>query len=111
MPLRKGGMGTVWLAEDHAGKPLACKLIRPDLAWNPEGRKRFQRETNHLRDLRHRHIVGFRDAGEHEGLLFVAMDYVAGCDLGELLDKQGAFEVGRAVRPTCQVLDALWEAY
>jgi serine/threonine-protein kinase len=106
-PLGKGGMGTVWLAEDRSGQPMALKLIRPEHVMNPEKCERFRRETNHLRDLRHRHIVGFREAGECQGLLYLVMDYVAGPDLDELLRQQGRFEVGRAVRLGCQVLEAL----
>jgi serine/threonine-protein kinase len=109
--LGRGGMGTVWLAEDRAGQQVAFKLIHHELALNPLTCARFRRETNHLRDLRHRHIVGFREAGEVEGLLFLVMDYVPGSSLAELLARDGPFAVGRAVRLTCQVLDALEEAH
>jgi serine/threonine-protein kinase len=110
-PIDTGGMGTVWLAEDREGQPAACKLIRPELALSPEKCARFRRETDHLRDLRHRHIVGFREAGEFHGLLYLVMDYVAGRNLAQLLVQEGPLAVGRAVRLTCQVLEALWEAH
>src|SRR5262249_27945922 len=109
--LGTGGMGTVWLAEDHTGQPVACKLIRPELALSPEACARFRRETNHLRDLKHRPIVGFRGAGQSQGLLYLVMDFVAGHSLAELLSHEGPFAVGRAVRLTCQVLEALKEAH
>jgi eukaryotic-like serine/threonine-protein kinase len=109
--LGRGGMGTVWLAEDRTGQWVACKLLRPELALNPETCARFRRETNHLRDLRHRHIVGFREAGDFRGMLYLVMDYVDGCNLAELLKQQGPFAPGRAVRLTCQVLEALLEAH
>jgi hypothetical protein len=109
--LGTGSMGTVWLMEDNRGQPVACKLIHADKAQDPASCARFRRETNHLRDLRHRHIVGFRDAGEVNGLLYLVMDYVPGSSLADLLVRQGPFEVGRAVRLTCQVLEALWEAH
>jgi serine/threonine-protein kinase len=109
--LGTGGMGNVWLAEDPRGQPVACKLVRPELALNPNVCARFKRETDHLRDLRHRHIVGFREAGESQGLLYLIMDYVCGCSLAELLSREGPFAVGRAVRLACQVLEALGEAH
>jgi serine/threonine-protein kinase len=110
-PLGTGGMGTVWLAEDRAGQRVACKVVRPDKALDPETCARFRRETNHLRDLRHRNIVGFREAGELHGLLYLVMEYVPGSSLAELLRRQGPFAVGRAVRLMCQVLQALGEAH
>jgi hypothetical protein len=109
--LGEGGMGRVWLAEDRTGQSVACKVIRPELALNEEMCARFRRETNYLRDLSHRHIVGFRDAGEFRGMLYLVMDYVAGYNLAELLKQQGPFAPGRAVRLTCQVLEALREAH
>jgi serine/threonine-protein kinase len=66
---------------------------------------------SHLRDLTHRHIVGFREAGESHGLLYLVMEYVGGPSLAEVLRQQGPFDVGRAVRLMCQVLDALKEAH
>jgi serine/threonine-protein kinase len=109
--LGMGGMGTVWLAENRAGKEVACKVIRPDRALDPETCARFRREASHLRDLSHRHIVGFREAGEYQGLLYLAMDYIPGSNLAELLRREGRFAVGRAVRLVCQLLEALGEAH
>lgn len=109
--LGSGGMGNVWLAEDHTGQPVALKLVRPELALQPGVCARFRREANHLRDLSHRHIVRFREAGEAQGLLYLVMDYVPGSCLATLLSQQGPLDVGRAVRFTCQVLDALKEAH
>jgi len=109
--LGAGGMGTVWLAEDAAGRQVACKIIRPELALDPDSCARFRREANHLRDLIHRHVVGFREAGEFRGLLYLVMDYVCGKSLAELLGQQGPFAVARAVRLTRQVLEALGAAH
>src|SRR5208283_21778 len=72
---------------------------------------RMRRETNHLRDLRHRPIVGFHEAGEFQGLLYLVMEYVRACNLAELLNQPGPFAVGRAVRLACQMLEALKEAH
>jgi serine/threonine-protein kinase len=86
-------------------------LIRPDLALHAQTCARFRREMNHLRELTHRHIVGFREAGESHGLLYLVMEYVDGSSLAELLRQEGPIAVGRAVRLMCQVLDALKEAH
>jgi serine/threonine-protein kinase len=110
-PLGTGGNGTVWLAENQAGQEVACKVIRPDRALDPESCARFRREASHLRDLGHPHIVGFREAGESGGLLYLVMDYIPGSNLAELLRREGRLAVGRAVRLVCQVLEALGEAH
>jgi serine/threonine-protein kinase len=109
--LGTGGMGTVYLAEDRAGKEVACKVIRPDRALDEDSCKRFRREANHLRDLSHRYIVGFREAGEYQGLLYLVMEYVPGSNLAQLLGREGPFAVGRAVRLVSQILEALGEAH
>jgi hypothetical protein len=109
--LGTGGFGSVYLAENRAGQQVACKLIRRERALDADACARFRREANHLRDVSHRHIVGFREAGEHQGLLYLVMDYVPGKNLAELLRQNGRFAVGRAVRLICQVLSALGELH
>jgi hypothetical protein len=105
--LGEGGMGTVWLAEGRDGQLCAIKLMRPELALDRRICARFRRETAHLRDLQHRYIVGFRDAGNAAGLLYLVMEYVSGPSLAKLLRDQGPFDVPRAVRLIGHVLEAL----
>ncbi len=109
--LGEGGQGTVFLAESTGGEPVALKFVRADLAADSHASIRFQRETDHLRDLRHRHIVGFRDSGKVEGLLYLVMDYIPGQSTGELVRQQGPLAFGRAVRLVCQVLEAVDHAH
>jgi serine/threonine-protein kinase len=109
--LGRGGMGFVYLAEDPAGRQVACKVMRSDLALDPENCARFRREAEQLEDLNHRHVVGFREAGEFNGSLYLVMEYVAGRNLAELLREQGEFDYRRAVRLTCQLLEALGAAH
>ena len=83
--LGEGGMGVVYLAIREADlAPVALKTIkRPDEADSVQI-DRFLREIDVLRRLDHPNIVGFRDAGDVEGLLYFAMDYVPGADAAAL---------------------------
>jgi serine/threonine-protein kinase len=110
--LGNGSGGAVWLAEASGGGLVALKLLHPDPILSREVRVRFERESSHLRDLRHRYIVGFRDAGvTAEGRLYLAMEYVNGRNAAKVVEEQGPMEVGRAVRLACQVLEALAYAH
>jgi len=69
------------------------------------------REAEILRELRHPHIVSFRDMGESDGYLYFAMDYIRGQDAGAVVKQQGPMAVARAVALTCQLLEALEYAH
>ncbi len=74
-----GGMGVVTLVHDEReGSLLATKFLDPDHARDPEMVRRFRRETDLLGRCRHSNVVEFRDAGEFEGLPWLAMEYVRG---------------------------------
>ena len=106
--LGRGSMGTVWLALCLSDPMLvALKIVTPAVSGTRSLIERFLREVNILRGLNHPHIVSFRDAGEADGELFFAMDYVPGQDANQLLRKEGPLEVGRAVDLVCQLLEAL----
>lgn len=110
--LGRGGMGVVYLALRSANGALtALKTITPAVAADQNLVDRFIREASILRDLEHPHIVGFRDMGESNGLLFFAMDFVRGTDAGRLLKDAGPLPVRRAVNLTCQLLEALGYAH
>ncbi len=74
-----GGFGTVWRAEQQEPvvREVALKLVRPDKA-SPEVISRFERERQALAMMDHENIATVYDAGEHEGQLFFAMEYVPG---------------------------------
>lgn len=106
--LGHGGMGVVYLAirqQDHS--VVALKTILPAVVASARQKERFLREARILQELQHPHIVAFREMGEHDGLLFFAMDYVPGKDAAQLLREHGPLPVARAVKITCQMLDAL----
>src|SRR3954465_6683465 len=86
----KGGMSTVFLAEEaEGGAQVAVKVLEPRLAADEEFRKRFMRESRYAADLRHPNIVRVRRVGEAEGLFYMAMDYVDGSDLATVLSLEG----------------------
>src|ERR1700757_1067860 len=84
-----GGMGAVYLAS-HPRLPRqdALKVLPADLTADPEFRGRFLREAELAGSLSHPNIVGIYDGGEEDGQFWIAMDYVAGTDLGRLLHEK-----------------------
>ncbi len=82
----EGGMGRVFLAEhDFLQRRVALKIIRPELAASSVTRQRFQREAMRIAKLRHENIVSVYDAGEVDGVAFLALELVEGSGLDELL--------------------------
>lgn len=84
--LGSGGMGEVYLAE-HPRLPRrdALKVLPGQVSADPNFRERFHREADLAASLWHPHIVGVHDRGEHDGQLWIAMDYVDGPDADALL--------------------------
>ncbi|GAA0664777.1 hypothetical protein GCM10010193_15190 [Kitasatospora atroaurantiaca] len=108
----RGGMAVVYEAEDlRLGRVVAVKLLAPELARNDVFRQRFARESKIAAAIDHPHIVPVYEAGEAEGVLFIAMRYVRGRDLRALLDRQGPLSVRQAARITGQVASALDAAH
>lgn len=106
--LGRGGMGIVYLAMRESDADLiALKTIMPAVACHPRETERFLREATILNQLRHRYIVTFRENGDFDGMLFFAMDFVRGTDAQTILKREGPFEIARAVRLVCQMLEAL----
>jgi predicted ATPase len=82
--LGRGGMGRVFEAEQvRLGRTVAVKILAPRAAADPAFRERFVRESQLLAAMEHPNIIPIYDAGEVDGLLYIAMRYVAGEDLGE----------------------------
>ena len=110
--LGRGGMGVVYRA-DHARlkRKVALKLLAPDLAEDERFRERFLRESQLAAALDHPNVVPIYDAGEVEGLLYIAMRYVPGTDLKALLHREGALEPERALALAGQVAGALDAAH
>jgi tRNA A-37 threonylcarbamoyl transferase component Bud32 len=111
--LGQGAMGAVYLAEDteSAGRKVALKLLAPELAEDERFRHRFLRESQLAASLDHPHMVPILGSGDENGVLYLAMEYIPGSDLRELLRRDGPLEPGRALRFVGQVADALDAAH
>jgi serine/threonine protein kinase len=106
--LGHGGMGIVYLAREVGlDRLVALKVIRAELAEDERFRARFQRESRTAASIEHPRIVAVFGAGEHDGLLYVAMRYVPGRDLGRLISARGALSADHAASLIAQVADGL----
>jgi tetratricopeptide (TPR) repeat protein/TolB-like protein len=107
-----GGMGLVYKARDEAlAIDVALKVLRPDLAADPDWVARFRRELLLARDVSHRNVVRIHDIGEHDGLRFITMQYVEGSSLAERLGATGRLDPASAVPIAAQLADALHHAH
>ncbi|MFJ9820919.1 serine/threonine-protein kinase [Streptomyces sp. NPDC101151] len=108
----RGGMAVVYRARDlRLDRTVALKLLAPELARNDIFRKRFTHESQVAASIDHPHIVPVFEAGETEGVLYIAMRYVPGSDLRHLLDERGPLPFEAAVRIAGQVASALDAAH
>ena len=108
----RGGMGAVYRAEERGlGRKVALKVIASELAEDSRFRERFLRESRVAASLDHPHIVPIFQAGDEDGVLFLAMRYVDGTDLAQLISREGALEPARAVSLLEQVAEALDAAH
>lgn len=82
-----GSMGDVFLAHDRLlGKPVALKVLRPELAQRRDTVRRFHREVALAHSVTHRNVVRIYDTGEQDGLPFFTMELLQGEVLDELLE-------------------------
>jgi serine/threonine-protein kinase len=110
--LGRGGMSVVYLAE-HTGlkRKAALKLLTPELALDERFRERFVRESQMAAALDHPNIIPIYEAGEIDGVLYIAMRYVRGTDLKTLLSDEGALTPERALAICTQAAASLDAAH
>jgi formylglycine-generating enzyme required for sulfatase activity/tRNA A-37 threonylcarbamoyl transferase component Bud32 len=109
----KGGMGIVYRGSDpYIGRTVAIKTIRLDILSQESGReealKRFLREAQAAGNLSHPNIVTIYDVGEHEGMIYIAMEHIDGCSLENLMQQGREFtleEIGRMFGQIASALD------
>jgi serine/threonine-protein kinase len=110
-PLGSGGTSVVYRAEHvRLGRPAALKLLAPGLG-EADFSERFLRESQLAASLDHPSIVPIYDAGEEDGLLYIAMACVEGSDLKTLLGRENRLPTRRALRIIGQIGAALEAAH
>ncbi|HXJ65971.1 MAG TPA: serine/threonine-protein kinase [Actinomycetota bacterium] len=108
----RGGMGVVYLAE-HLRLQVrhALKVVAPEHAGDEQFVERFLREARLAASLEHPNIIPIYGADEVDGIPFIAMRYVRGSNLGDLIDREGALDPDRALAILDQVGSALDAAH
>jgi len=109
--LGAGGMGEVYLAHDtRLDRTVALKLLPSDVAADPERMRRFEHEARAAAALSHPNVAHVYEIGEHQGVLFLAMEYVEGQTLTELI-RDRRLDLPAILDISIQVADALEEAH
>lgn len=110
--LGKGGFATVYKARDTVlGRFVALKVLKPYWAEEPDFVSRFQQEARASAMLRHPHIVTIYDTGETAGHLFIAMEYLDGQTLDQLLAEKGPLSLDATLHIISQIAAALDHAH
>ncbi len=111
--LGEGGMGRVYRAIQLVlDKPVVLKLLHPTLQTDPRTVARFQREARAASRLNHPNSIDVLDFGQsEEGGLFIAMEFVDGKDLHQILSEEWPLPEPRVIRIVSQVLSALADAH
>src|SRR5918998_1095649 len=106
--LGSGGMANVYLAEDEElGRRVAIKILNDRHANDESFVERFRREAKHAAGLSHPNIVSIYDRGEAEGTYYIAMEFLDGKSLKELIVSRGPAPVNVAIDYARKILDAL----
>jgi eukaryotic-like serine/threonine-protein kinase len=110
--LGQGGMGAVYQAHDRElEREVALKIIRADMAANPEILKRFKQELILARLITHKNVIRIFDLGQAEGIKFITMEFIEGEDLQSVLRRKKKLEPKEASNIISQVCRALEAAH
>ncbi len=110
--LGQGGMGAVYKARDkELDRTVALKLLRPDIIPDQNAIARFKQELLLASKVSHKNILRIHDLGDANGLKFISMAYIEGEDLHQLLEREGALPIERAVNLARQIVAALEAAH
>jgi len=109
--LGQGGMGVVYRALDtKLRRPVAIKLLRPDLVADPDRRARFVQEARAAASLTHPAIAQIYDIDEADGELFIAMEFIDGRTVSRLI-AGGELDLLSAVEIALQIAEGLAKAH
>src|SRR5215813_15433085 len=109
--LGEGGMGVVYRAFDtHLDRSVAIKILRADTTANPERKRRFLLEAKAASALNHPNIVHIYDISSSDGTDFIAMEFVAGKTLDQLIGKSG-LPLRDTLKYSIQIADGLARAH
>ena len=110
--LGRGGMSVVFRADNmRLGNEVALKVLSAELSENDAFRERFVRESRLAASINHPNIIPIYDAGEEDGLLYIAMRFVAGADLKTLIRQEGPLSLRRSAELISQVARGLSVAH
>ncbi len=110
--LGSGGMADVFCAEDQQlGRKVALKLLHARFAQDADFVERFRREASAAAGLQHPNVVGIYDRGEWDGTCYIAMEYLPGRTLKELIVQEAPLDPLRAIDVTVQILKAARAAH
>ncbi|HKV23660.1 MAG TPA: protein kinase [Candidatus Acidoferrum sp.] len=110
--LGQGGMGAVYQARDRElDRQVAIKVIRGDMAANPEILSRFKQELILARQITHKNVIRIFDLGQAEGLKFITMEFIEGENLQSFLRRSKRLQPSEAANIIAQVCRALEAAH
>jgi beta-lactam-binding protein with PASTA domain len=102
-----GGMADVYCAEDtHLGRQVALKVLHHRFAQDQEFVERFRREASAAAGLQHPNVVGVFDRGDHDGTYYIAMEFLQGETLKDLIKRESPLSQERAIDLGIQILRA-----
>ncbi|HEY3727851.1 MAG TPA: Stk1 family PASTA domain-containing Ser/Thr kinase [Solirubrobacteraceae bacterium] len=105
--LGSGGMADVFLVEDQQlGRKVALKLLHGRFAADPDFVERFRREAQAAAGLQHPNVVGIYDRGRYDDTYYIAMEYLPGRSLKQLIRQEAPLDPVRAIEITIQILKA-----
>src|SRR6266487_4339024 len=106
--IARGGMAGVFLARDLLlDRPVALKILFPELSTDRSFVERFRREAQAAANLSHPNIVSIYDWGEEDGTYFIVMEYVDGRPLSQLIRSQGSLPPAQVAEIGAEVAAAL----
>lgn len=110
--LGSGGMGIVYKARDReTGEIVAVKVLRAELADNPEWMERFKEELRLARKVTHKNVCRIHDFVRVDNCAFISMEFIDGDSLRQILNRFGALNARTCVEITRQICAGLQEAH